>query len=158
MTSGAKIVGLRNKNAMTQSDLAEKLEIPLKTLSLWETNIIDPNKSQREQLAEIFSVDPQELISDDDGEPIFRDHPEDKSPVNVALCKKYALCFFAVAMALSFCTPILGPFVFIPSLISAWFTQHYLRKALPDSNIWLSFGIFAFVLLGVFLSILLFML
>lgn len=61
--TGAVIKELREKNHMTQAELAEKLCVSDKTISKWETAKGYPDISLLEPLAKIFGVSISELIS-----------------------------------------------------------------------------------------------
>lgn len=61
--TGAVIRGLREKNRMTQLQLAEKLGVSDKTVSKWETAKGYPDITLLEPIADAFSVSVTELIS-----------------------------------------------------------------------------------------------
>lgn len=61
--TGAVIKELREKNGMTQSELAEKLCVSDKTISKWETAKGYPDISLLEPIAKTFGVSITELIS-----------------------------------------------------------------------------------------------
>lgn len=61
--TGAVIKELREKNQMTQVELAEKLCVSDKTISKWETGKGYPDVSLLEPLAKVFGVSITELIS-----------------------------------------------------------------------------------------------
>ena len=61
--TGAVIKELREKNKMTQLQLAEKLGVSDKTVSKWETAKGYPDITLLEPIAEAFSVSVAELIS-----------------------------------------------------------------------------------------------
>ena len=61
--TGAVIKELREKNQMTQAELAEKLCVSDKTISKWETGKGYPDVSLLEPLAKVFAVSITELIS-----------------------------------------------------------------------------------------------
>ncbi len=131
MTLGAKISLQRNKLAMTQEQLAEKLSVPLSDITNWERNITDPNKSQTEALSELFQIDPKELRSDDDGQPIFKDHPEDVVPVNKKLCMKYCGIFALLSVLCFVGIFILGFTMLTPALISVCVSIYFFWKGHP---------------------------
>ena len=57
MTSiGEKIYDLRNRNNMSQGNLADKLDVSRQTISKWENNICLPEAEKLLQLSEIFGV------------------------------------------------------------------------------------------------------
>ena len=61
--TGAVIKELREKNKLTQAELAEKLCVSDKTISKWETAKGYPDISLLEPLAKVFGVSVTELIS-----------------------------------------------------------------------------------------------
>ena len=61
--TGAVIKELREKYHMTQSELAEKLNVSDKTVSKWETAKGYPDISLLEPIAEVFGVSVTELLS-----------------------------------------------------------------------------------------------
>lgn len=61
--TGAVIKQLREKNRLTQADLAQKLNISDKTVSKWETAKGYPDISLLEPIAKIFGISISELIS-----------------------------------------------------------------------------------------------
>lgn len=61
--TGAEIKELREKNKMTQLQLAQKLGVSDKTISKWETAKGYPDISLLEPIADAFSVSVAELIS-----------------------------------------------------------------------------------------------
>lgn len=61
--TGAVIRELREKNKLTQAELAEKLCVSDKTISKWETAKGYPDISLLEPLAKVFGVSVTELIS-----------------------------------------------------------------------------------------------
>ena len=61
--TGAVIKKLREKNHLTQAELAEKLSVSDKTISKWETAKGYPDITLLEPLAKIFCVSITELIS-----------------------------------------------------------------------------------------------
>ena len=63
--TGAVIKELREKNHMTQADLAERLGVSDKAISKWETGSNMPDISMLVEIAEFYEVDIREII---DGE------------------------------------------------------------------------------------------
>lgn len=61
--TGAVIKELREKNRMTQVELAEKLSVSDKTISKWETAKGYPDISLLEPIAKVFGISITELIS-----------------------------------------------------------------------------------------------
>ena len=63
--TGAVIKELREKNSMTQLQLADKLGVSDKTVSKWETGKGYPDITLLEPIAEVFKISVAELISGD---------------------------------------------------------------------------------------------
>lgn len=61
--TGAVIKELREKNQLTQSELAEQLNVSDKTISKWETAKGYPDISLLEPIAKVFGISLTELIS-----------------------------------------------------------------------------------------------
>ena len=61
--TGAVIKELREKHKLTQSELADKLNVSDKTISKWETGKGYPDITLLEPIAEAFGVSVTELIS-----------------------------------------------------------------------------------------------
>ena len=61
--TGAVIKELREKNNLTQAELAEQLRVSDKTISKWETGKGYPDVSLLEPIAKVFGVSITELIS-----------------------------------------------------------------------------------------------
>ncbi|MBO4864616.1 MAG: helix-turn-helix domain-containing protein [Eubacterium sp.] len=66
--TGAAIRELREKNKMTQAELAEKLGVSDKTVSKWETGKGYPDITLLESIADAFKISVPELIS---GNPVL---------------------------------------------------------------------------------------
>ena len=82
--TGAVIKKLREKNNLTQAELAEQLRVSDKTISKWETGKGYPDVSLLEPIAKVFGVSITELIS---GNAV--------NNVNVSanmLCSKFYVC------------------------------------------------------------------
>ena len=66
MTFGQKLKKLRNDNALTQEQLAEKIYVTRTAISKWETDNGYPSIDSLKTLSNLFSVSIDELISDAD--------------------------------------------------------------------------------------------
>ena len=53
---GERIYNLRNRNNMSQGDLADRLDVSRQTISKWENNMCLPEAEKLLQLSEIFGV------------------------------------------------------------------------------------------------------
>ena len=62
MSVGENIKTYREKNGLSQPQLAEKLNISFKTISSWELNRTEPNIGMLIRISEIFNVCVDDLI------------------------------------------------------------------------------------------------
>ncbi len=62
MTLGEKISKLRNAHKLSQSDLAEKLNVSRQSISKWETNASIPELDKLIQLSDLFQITLDELV------------------------------------------------------------------------------------------------
>ena len=65
MTLGEKITLLRNEHKLSQSDLAEKLNVSRQSISKWETGASVPELDKLILLSDLFRISLDELIKDD---------------------------------------------------------------------------------------------
>lgn len=65
MTLGQKIFGLRNKQKMSQGDLAEKLNVSRQSISKWETDASVPELDKLIMLSDLFNITIDELVRDE---------------------------------------------------------------------------------------------
>lgn len=68
---GEHLRGLRKAANVTQSELAERLNVHLQTVSKWERNLSEPDISQLGQLAEALHVSLEKLCGQLEGEETF---------------------------------------------------------------------------------------
>ncbi len=106
MTSiGERIYDLRNRNNMSQGNLADKLDVSRQTISKWENNMCLPEAEKLLQLSEIFGV-PIDYIMKGDAESQPTQEPvyiyvkdpesENNSKHNERLIKKYLGVILAI--------------------------------------------------------------
>ena len=62
-TIGEIISSLRKEKGMTQSDLAEKMNVTDKAVSKWERNLSCPDVNSIPRLAEVLGVSVEELLN-----------------------------------------------------------------------------------------------
>ena len=62
--TGTIIKELRERNKMTQLQLADKLGVTDKTISKWETGTSDPSTSNLFALAKLYGVSVEELLKE----------------------------------------------------------------------------------------------
>lgn len=65
MTLGQKIFELRNKQKMSQGDLAEKLNVSRQSISKWETDASIPELDKLIMLSDLFHITMDELVRDE---------------------------------------------------------------------------------------------
>lgn len=65
MTLGQKIFELRNKQKMSQGDLAEKLNVSRQSISKWETNASVPELDKLIMLSDLFNITMDGLVRDE---------------------------------------------------------------------------------------------
>lgn len=64
VTTGERIKYAREKANMTQSELAQKLNISFQSISQWERDIRKPKKETLASIADALGIDPLELSDD----------------------------------------------------------------------------------------------
>lgn len=65
MTLGQKIFELRNKQKMSQGDLAEKLNVSRQSISKWETDASVPELDKLIMLSDLFNITMDDLVRDE---------------------------------------------------------------------------------------------
>lgn len=73
MTLGENIAALRNKQGLSQIQLAKKLNIGTSTLGMWETDKRKPNPEALAQIADYFNVTTDYLLGRNNT-PQWADH------------------------------------------------------------------------------------
>ncbi len=159
MTSiGERIYDLRNRNNMSQGNLADKLDVSRQTISKWENNICLPEAEKLLQLSEIFGVSIDYILKGrtiTEPEPVYiyvKDPDrENNSKYNERIVRKYVGIVLAVIGGLlSAWLALLGGWLYIiftgglvllgilfacnvkhPWLIVSWITYLLVMVALP---------------------------
>lgn len=139
MNLGETICRLRKKAGMSQSDLAEKLDVSRQSVSKWETDAAVPDLEKLVKMGEIFGVSLDGLVK---GETVEREKQE-VPPVPASRPERtkaqkagiVLLCIFvvlALLLAVSFGLGgmILGLPVLIPALFCLLAKKHPVLKAL----------------------------
>lgn len=131
MTLGQKIFELRNKQKMSQGDLAEKLNVSRQSISKWETDASVPELDKLIMLSDLFNITMDELVRDELPE---KDTDEKKasteksSPETVVVNKQMStqkIIGFILLGAGIICLPLLyliGPGVLIFSAAFMFFS------------------------------------
>lgn len=65
MTLGQRIFELRNKQKMSQGDLAEKINVSRQSISKWETDASVPELDKLIMLSDLFNITMDELVRDE---------------------------------------------------------------------------------------------
>ena len=144
MALGEKICRLRGERGMSQTDLAEALEVSRQSISKWETDASTPELDKLIKLSEIFGVTLDELVLDkksQTAQPQSEPQVQMQSP---SLARKIAgtilLCFGITILLL---ITVLGDF-FSGMLFSSPFTLCglvlLLKRRLP--GLWCAWAVY----------------
>lgn len=68
---GSRLRTLRKEAGITQTELAEKLNVHLQTVSKWERGLSEPDFSLFGELADILGVSLEKLVGAEEGETVF---------------------------------------------------------------------------------------
>ncbi len=99
MTLGTTIATLREKNNMTQQDLAKMLNFTPQAVSKWENDASEPKLETIREIAKLFNVSISEILGEDVKEEIDNDNvqqclvPYVIEEVNTSVSKKNAIFF-----------------------------------------------------------------
>lgn len=131
MTLGQKIFELRNKQKMSQGDLAEKLNVSRQSISKWETDASVPELDKLIMLSDLFNITMDELVRDELPEKDTdeeRESTEKRSPETVVINKQMStqkIVGFILLGAGIICLPLLyliGPGALIFSAAFIFFS------------------------------------
>lgn len=131
MTLGQKIFELRNKQKMSQGDLAEKLNVSRQSISKWETDASVPELDKLIMLSDLFSITMDELVRDELPEKHTdeeKESTEKRSPQTVVINKQMStqkIIGFILLGAGIICLPMLyliGPTALIFSAAFIFFS------------------------------------
>ena len=110
MALGEKIYRLRSEKGMSQTDLAEALNVSRQSISKWETDAATPELDKLIKLGEVFGVSLDELVLDKKTQPTQTPQPETPHQRPSLACKiagTILVCFGAMIWLLIM---ILGDF------------------------------------------------
>lgn len=139
MKLGETICRLRKQSGMSQSDLAEKLEVSRQSVSKWETDAAVPDLEKLVKMGEIFGVSLDGLVKGETEERGKQELPPIPAPARERTKAQKAgivlLCIFvvlALLLAVSFGLGgvILGLPVLVPALFCLFAKKHPVLKAL----------------------------
>ena len=103
---------LRKASGLTQSDLAEKLNVHLQTVSKWERGMFQPDLSQLGDIAAALSVSLEKLLGEPEG---------DKSYTGVFNVEKFGKCIAKLRSASGLSQQQLGELLEVsPDIVSRW--------------------------------------
>lgn len=131
MTLGQKIFELRNKQKMSQGDLAEKLNVSRQSISKWETDASVPELDKLIMLSNLFNITMDELVRDELPEKSTdeeKESTEKRSPETVVVNKQMStqkIIGFILLGAGIICLPLLyliGPGALIFSAAFIFFS------------------------------------
>ncbi len=83
MNIGNKIIELGAKHKMSQSKLADLLDVSRQTVSKWECNICDPEIGRIKQMAKIFNVTTDYLLDNKIDDEVLFSNPNSNKRINV---------------------------------------------------------------------------
>lgn len=120
---GKKITELRNKNNMSQGDLADKMNISRQSISKWETGTSVPELDKLIMLSEIFHISIDELVKENgtcietENESESKPKPSKTIPAeNVLLV--FALISCAIGILLFNISGLLGINIILSCIVS----------------------------------------
>lgn len=131
MTLGQRIFELRNKQKMSQGDLAEKLNVSRQSISKWETDASVPELDKLIMLSDLFNITMDELVRDELPEKDTdeeKESTEKSSPETVVINKQMStqkIIGFILLGAGIICLPMLyliGPGALIFSAAFIFFS------------------------------------
>ncbi|MDE6362621.1 MAG: helix-turn-helix domain-containing protein [Clostridia bacterium] len=97
MTFNEKLTKLRKANAMSQEELAEKVNVSRQAISKWELGDSIPDSDKIVALSEIFNVTTDYLLKDDLDNPtsaiIMREQPSKNVLIGKILRFTSTLCY-----------------------------------------------------------------
>ena len=103
---------LRKASGLTQSDLADKLNVHLQTVSKWERGIFQPDLSQLGDIASALSISLEKLLDEPQG---------DKSYTGVFNVVKFGKCIAELRSSSSLSQQQLGDLLEVsPDIVSRW--------------------------------------
>lgn len=139
MKLGETICRLRKQSGMSQSELAEKLNVSRQSVSKWETDAAVPDLDKLVKMAEIFEVSLDGLVKGETEEkkekevpPIPASRPERTKAQKAGIVLLCVFVVLALLLAVSFGLGgvIFGLPVLVPALFCLFAKKHPVLKAL----------------------------
>ncbi len=101
---GERIYELRNKNNMSQGDLADRLDVSRQTVSKWENNMCKPEADKLIQLSEIFNVSIDHILKGEqnptDPVYVYANDNDGQTKINEQIVKKYVGIVLAIVFSI----------------------------------------------------------
>lgn len=139
MKLGETICRLRKQSGMSQSDLAEKLEVSRQSVSKWETDAAVPDLEKLVKMGEIFGVSLDGLVKGETEErgkqeippmPSFRPERTKAQKAGIVLLCIFVVLALLLAVSFGLGGMILGLPVLVPALFCLFAKKHPVLKAL----------------------------
>ena len=100
---GERIYELRNKNNMSQGDLADRLEVSRQTVSKWENSMCKPEADKLNQLSEIFNVSIDYILKGEQTQAdpvyVYVKDADGETKTNEQVVRKYVGIILAIVFA-----------------------------------------------------------
>lgn len=100
---GERIYELRNKNNMSQGDLADRLEVSRQTVSKWENSMCKPEADKLIQLSEIFNVSIDYILKGEQTQAdpvyVYVKDADGETKTNEQVVRKYVGTILAIVFA-----------------------------------------------------------
>lgn len=100
---GERIYELRNKNNMSQGDLADRLEVSRQTVSKWENSMCKPEADKLIQLSEIFNVSIDYILKGEQTQTdpvyVYVKDTDGETKTNEQVVRKYVGIVLAIVFA-----------------------------------------------------------
>lgn len=100
---GERIYELRNKNNMSQGDLADRLEVSRQTVSKWENSTCKPEADKLIQLSEIFNVSIDYILKGEQTQAdpvyVYVKDADGETKTNEQVVRKYVGIILAIVFA-----------------------------------------------------------
>lgn len=100
---GERIYELRNKNNMSQGDLADRLEVSRQTVSKWENSMCKPEADKLIQLSEIFNVSIDYILKGEQTQAdpvyVYVKDADGETKTNEQVVRKYVGIILAIVFA-----------------------------------------------------------
>ena len=82
---GERLARLRKENNLTQSDIADKLNVTSQAVSKWENNLANPDIDALVKLSKLFNITVDELLGEDKPVASIQDKPTKKDIMKMLL-------------------------------------------------------------------------